>query len=104
MNEEELKMFGIDPNIKEHTDEAWGTLRVGDRFIVWEDNEDQGLFEGDEGVILGFAHYAAAKPTDDNYAIRIQFGNAKERTEAIVEIDGMDPTSIRDPFEYIQVI
>lgn len=87
--EEMEKMFGVDPSIKE----AHG-FSVGDTVVAVEDDpgEDHYFYEGDEGVILGFAKVGLAKDP----ALAEMFGNDPAGgTYPVVEFDGMDPEMVR---------
>lgn len=88
--------FDVDLSIETHTDRDTGyTFRVGDDVTVVEDNEEDGTFSGDEGVVVGFWHRAAVGPSDPDYAMRAGFGTAGEATTPIVEFDGQEPRGVK---------
>lgn len=74
-----------DPAIESHA----GYER-GDRVTVVWDNEDEGYYEGDQGVVCGFD---TIPPPDDEEqaAVRAQMGGSVHgRTCIMVTIDGQD--------------
>lgn len=83
--------FGVDMALEE-----LDGYRLGQKIEVTEDDEDNSVYSGDAGKIIGFSVIEAAKPSDENYSMRQRFGTAHERKWAVVEWDddGRDPGSI----------
>lgn len=79
-----------DYNIVEDRDELEG-IKVGQRVRAIRDNEDEGYYSGDEGLVLGVSVTAPG------------IFNPTGKTDLTVAFDGMDPISAKpedlDPVE-----
>lgn len=82
MIEDALKVYGLTAE-KFETDE-YGDLQavVTGRWTVNEENEDQGLFEGDEGVL-----YVSVVGSEEHRNERPHYGFMAEGTDVQIECD-----------------
>lgn len=70
-------------------------FKRGDAVRVLEDNEEEGYFEGDEGVVCGFGRIDAAS-TFSAAATRALFGSsAASRDYMMVRFPARDPVEVR---------
>lgn len=98
----QLEQFGVDLSIHEHDFGAGKKMKVGSRVRVIRDDDFDHVKVGDEGVVVGFFHVAAARKGERNYNARVTIGNADEFFRPVVEFSDKDPDTV-DP-NFLEVI